>query len=504
MSSGGHEDPGAPVGTIDASGTPDVESSAQAEDAKKKLDLDVQIQDVGPCKKHLKVTISREEIERQFDDSLGTFQRDAQVPGFRPGKAPRQLVEKRFRKQVAEQVKSSLLFGALEQVGEEHNLNPITQPHLDIEAIELPDSGPMSFDMEVEVRPEFSVPELQGLKAQRPVKEITPVDVDEQLTRFLERYARVVPKLQGGAEIGDYVTADLAFMRDGQVLNEAKEISFRLQPELRFKEGRIPGVGDALKGANPGDTREAKAELGQSALDPNLRGQTIDVRFQINDLKLLQLPEANQAFLNNLGFDNLEQLRDGLHSALERRNLNQQRQAIRRQVLDALLAKTPFDLPKDLVSRQEKDTVRRLVMELRQEGISDNEIRAREAQIRANAHDTTLRSLKEFFLLAKIAEAEEIKVEDDDLDFEVEAIAERTGESIRRVRSRMEKEGLSDSLSVQILERKVLDRILGKVEIEDIAVTGPNPEDQVETLDDSTSASGDVPAEEDEASASAE
>ncbi|ODU00364.1 MAG: trigger factor [Planctomycetes bacterium SCN 63-9] len=502
MSSGDHESD-ASVGTIDEAAAAEIAAKDGAE-PKRKLEIDVQIQDVGPCKKHLKVTIPREEIEKQFEDSLGSFQRDAQVPGFRPGKAPRQLVVKRFRKQVADQVKSSLLMSSLEQIGEEHNLNPITQPQLDIEAIELPDSGPMSFDMEVEVRPEFEVPDYTGIKAERPVKEITPADVDDQLTRFLERYARIVPKLEGGAEIGDHITADLSFVRDDQVLNEVKEIQFRLQPELRFKEGRIPGVGEALKGANPGDVREAAAEIGQSAVDPSIRGETIKVRFKVNDLKLAELPEATPAFLNSLGFENIEELREGLKSALERRNQNQQRQAIRRQVLDALLAKTPFDLPKDLVSRQEKDTIRRLVMELRQEGLSDNEIRAREAQIRANAHQATLRSLQEFFLLAKIAEAEKIAVEDSDLEDEIESIAERTGESVRRVRSRVEKEGLSDSLTVQILERKVLDRVLEKVQIEDVVVTGPDADANVETLDDSASASAEVSADESEDSQGSE
>jgi trigger factor len=352
--------------------------------------------------------------------------------------------------------------------------------------------------MEVEVQPDFAIPEYAGLKIQRPVKEVAAADIDAQLTGLLERYARIVPKLEGGAEIGDHITADLAFMRDGQVLNEAKELGFRLQSELRFKEGRIPGVGEALAGARPGDVREVPAEIGQSAADPSIRGQTLTVRFQINDLKLIELPEVSATFLDAMGFDKVEELREALKQVQVRRNQTQQRQEMRRQVLDALLAKTPFELPKDLVSRQEKDTIRRLVMELRQEGLADNEIRAREAQIRANAHQTTLRSLQEFFLLAKIAEAEKISVEESDLDYEVEAIAERTGESIRRVRSRLEKEGLSDSLSVQLLERKVLDHVLRKVEIEDVVVTGPDAHANVETLDDSASASGDVPAETEE------
>ena len=145
-------------------------------------------------------------------------------------------------------------------------------------------------------------------------------------------------------------------------------------------------------------------------------------------------------------------------------------QAIRRQILDILLREAPFDLPADLVSREEKSTVQKLVAELKQEGMSDTQIRASAAQIRANAHESTLRSLKEFLLLVKIADVEGIKVEDEDLALEIEAIAERTDESVRRVRARLEKEGGTDSLMTQILERRVIDRILEDVEIEDVAL----------------------------------
>src|SRR4051794_33351826 len=169
--------------TTTAEATEGVEGEAPV---KHKLDLDVQISDVGPCKKHLKVAIARAEIERQFDESLGTMKREAAVPGFRPGRAPRQLVEKRFRKQVGEQVKSTLLMAALEQLDEDHKLNPITQPDLDVGAIELPDDGPMRFEMDVEVRPDFALPAYKALTVRRPIRTITDADVAEQLTRFLE------------------------------------------------------------------------------------------------------------------------------------------------------------------------------------------------------------------------------------------------------------------------------------------------------------------------------
>jgi trigger factor len=460
------------------------EPSEQGEEtkAKRKLELDVQIQDVGPCKKHLKVTVPRSEIERQFEVSLGTFQRDAQVPGFRTGRAPRQLVVKRFRKQVADQVKSSLLMASLEQIDEDYKLNPIVQPKLDVEAITLPDDGPMAFEMDVEVRPEFAVAEYKGQKVKRPVKSIREEDVEARLGRFLERYAQIVPKLEGAARIGDYLTADLTFLRpDGSLLNKVKEIQFRLQPELRFQDGQIPGIGAALEGIKPGETRELEAKLGSAVAEPDLRGKWVKVKVEVHDLKQVRLPDVNPEFLSSIGFENLEELRQAVQDALKRQNESQQKQAVRRQILDALITATPFELPADLVSRQEKSTTSRLIMEMRQEGFSDIDIRAREAEIRANAHEMTLRSLKEFFILARIAEAEGIKVEQEDLELEIELMAARTDESVRRIRARVEKEGLGDILATQILERKALDHILKFVEIEDVHLD--ETETAVETVD---------------------
>jgi trigger factor len=480
---------GPAVDTADDSSTEGVE-----EITKRKLDLDVQISEIGPCKKHVKVAIPREEIDRQFEESLGQVKKEAAVPGFRPGRAPRTLVQKRFRKEVAGQVKSSLLMASLEQLDEDYKLNPIAQPNLDLEAIELPDEGPMHFEMDVEVEPDFPLPAYKALTVQRPVRQITDADVEAQLKSFLERYAQLVPKLEGSAEVGDYVTADLRFHRDGQTLNEAKEVQFRLQPELRFQDGSVPDLDKALVGAKPGDGREAEAQIGSSSPDPSLRGQTIRVTFQVHDLKRLRLPEVNAAFLQSIGFDSLDDLKQALREVLERRLQFQQRQAIRRTILDQLSQETPFDLPTDLVARQERGTLRRQVMEMRQAGLGDAAIRAREAEIRANAHEQTLQSLKDFFILSKIAEAEGIKVEDEDVAAEIDSISARTDESPRRIRARIEKEGLGESLATQILERKAIDRILEYVRFEEVPMAA---EAEVETLDHTASpVSEDEPTEE--------
>ena len=461
---------------------PDQGESSETE-PKRKLELEVSITDAGPCKKHLKITIPRSEIDHQYEESLESLRKDAAVPGFRPGRAPRQLIVKRFRKQVSQQVKSNLLMSSLDQIDKDYKLEPIVQPRLDIEAIEIPENGPMSFEMDVEVRPQFELPRYKGLKIKKPIAEVTEKDVDENLNRFLEGRGSVVPKLEGNAEAGDYLVADLTFIGpDGEPLDELKEAEFRLQSELRFQNGTITGAAEALSGAARGETRELTAKLGSAVENPELRGASIPVKVSIHDLKRLRLPELNEAFFDSIGIDNLEDLRGAVGETLRRKIELEQRQAMQRQIVDQLITSTPFELPTDLVTREERTTIQRLVAQLKRRGMTDKEIRASEASIRANAHESTLRSLKELLLLGRIADEEKIEVSEEDAALEIEAIAARTDESVRRVRARVEKEGGPDSLMTQILERKVIDRILEETEIEDLQ-TSIEPEEDVETID---------------------
>ncbi len=461
-------------------GTEAIAASSEEPTPPRQLDLTVEITDAGPCKKHLKVDIAADEIKTQFQDSLKSMRKEAQVPGFRTGRAPQTLVQKRFKKEVAGQVKSTLVMAALEQIDKQYKLAPISRPDLDIEAIELEDDKPLHFEMDVEVQPDFPLPNYKELTATRPIRVITETDVDNQLKRFLERYAEEIPKLEGGAELGDLLTVKLRFEKDGVFLNETPEVKIRLQSELRFQDGHVPDLDKLLLGVRPGDSRQGLAKIGTSSPDPAIRGQEIQVSFEILDLKSYRIPDVDAPFLVNLGFDSESEFRTAIREMLERRHKFNQQKAVRQSILDQLIESTPFGLPPDLVRRQEQSTLRRTVFELKQNGMTDKEIQARESEIRANAHESTLKSLKEFFLLSKIAEAEEIKVEDSDIDDEIDAIAERTDESPRRVRSRILKDGLDDSLATQILERKTIERILSYATITDVETS--EVEREVETV----------------------
>ena len=138
------------------------------------------------------VTISRDDIDRYLSEAFDELAPKAEVPGFRPGRAPRKLVESRFKEQVTDQVKGSLLMDSLAQVSDEHDFSAISEPDFDFDAVSIPDDGPLTFEFDIEVRPDFDVPEWKGLKLKRPVREYTDEDVDTHLQRLLARYGKLV------------------------------------------------------------------------------------------------------------------------------------------------------------------------------------------------------------------------------------------------------------------------------------------------------------------------
>ena len=183
---------------------------------------------------------------------------------------------------------------SLEQIDKDYKLEPITQPRLDVEAIEIPDKGPMNFEMDVEVRPQFELPNYKGLKVKSTDRRAYRQSMStSSLTGSWKGTARSFPSWKGNAELGDYLTADLTFIGpDGEPLDELKEVQFRLQPELRFQDGTITGIGARLQGPARGDTREVEAKLGSAVANPELRGTTIPVKVHVNDLKRLRLSRA--------------------------------------------------------------------------------------------------------------------------------------------------------------------------------------------------------------------
>jgi trigger factor len=444
------------------------ESEETAEDQGEKLSQTVEMRDVGPCKKHVKVTVDRSSIDGLMDKKFSELVVDTPVAGFRPGKAPRKIIERRFRKDVSDQVRAEVLLRSLEQLGDDNKIAPLAPPNIDPSKIELPKQGPLIYEFDVEVRPEFDLPNHKGLKLRRPVRTFTDADVEEEERRILAPYGSLVPKPEGNAQVGDYLVADMSARDGDHVLSSHKEITIRIDPRLALKDGVCDNFGEVVKGANAGDTRTIEIKLSDAAADEALRGKTVQAVLDIKEIKRLRLPELTPAFLHEFGVHSPEQLRERIRVLLERRLEYYQRQSAREQVLQQLSSATNWELPQDLLLRQARKALHRRVLEMQNAGMSEDEIRGRLRLLQQDVLRSSANALKEHFVLQKIAEVEKIDIEEDDIDEEIERLAAQSNESPRRVRARLEKEDLMDVLATEMIERAALDLILDSAEYEEV------------------------------------
>jgi trigger factor len=439
----------------------------EKEEKQEKLNQAVEIIDTGPCKKHIKVTVERKDIDSRFDEKIAELVEDAEVPGFRPGKAPRKVIVRRFHKEVSDQIKGQILLASLEQLAEDHDIAPLSPPNLNPNTIDIPKDGPFIYEFDVEVRPNFDLPNYKGLSLKRPVKTFTDADVDKEQNRILARFGQLVPK-EGKAQIGDYLIADMTTRLGSNVLGSVKECTLRVDDTLAFKDGVAEKFGAQTQGAKAGDKRKVDITLSDSVAAAQLRGQTVEATLEIKEVKSMKLPELTHEFLHTFGVHSAEQLNEKVRGLLESRLEYQQRQSARDQVLAQIAASATWELPNDLLVRQARKAMARKVMEMREAGMSDEEIQGRQRLLQQDIMRSTALALKEHFVLQKIAEVEKIDVNDDEIESEIETLADQSNQSPRRVRAQLEKDDLLDTLAAQIIERKTLDLILESAEYEDV------------------------------------
>src|SRR5262249_32130702 len=276
--------------------------------------------------------------------------------------------------------RQKVLMQSLQQLGDEQKLDAINEPDLDVESLVLPDEGDFTYEFDVEVRPEFELPNYAGLTIRRSTRKITDADVKASLEDYLAQFGQLVPQ-DGPATAGDFVLANLRFESGDRELASESEVQMRIRPTLRFTDAEIAGFDRLMEGVKPGDRREAKATISTEASKIEMRGEPVSVEFEVVDVKRLRLPELNAEFLEQLGVESEDELREKTRESLERQERYRQRQATREQVLSQITASADWDLPESLVRRQVENALRREMLEMQQAGFPDEQIRARQNEL---------------------------------------------------------------------------------------------------------------------------
>ena len=445
----------------------DIAEDVEEADDEQRIATEVEVKEVGACERHVVVTVPRDDINRYLDDAYSELMPKAQVAGFRQGRAPRKLVETRFKDEVTNQVKGSLLMDAMGQVTDEQDFSAISEPDFDYEAIQMPDDGPLTFEFSVEVRPDFDMPEWKGLTLEQQSHEYTQEEVEAKTKDLLQRYGEVEDH-DGPVTEDDVVIVNVTFKDGDEEVSSLSETSVPVRETLSFADGELAEFDKLVLGQSKGDTASGKATLSET-LDTDNAGKSYDAEVEITGIKRVNLPELTEEFLENVGgFKSEEDLHEVVKGELERQLQYHQQQGLRQQITGALTESASWELPPALLRRQSQRELQRAILEMQSSGFPEEEIRRQINRIQQNLLGSTERALREHFILERIAEENELEATSEDVEREILIIAMQQETSPRRVRARLEKQGDMDALRNQIVERKAIELITSEADIKEV------------------------------------
>jgi len=475
--------------------TADEESEQSKEEqamARLKEAITVSKEDLGSLRLKLTITVPAETLSERRGEQFAELRRDALIPGFRKGRAPLALVEKRFASDVGEQLKTQIVSSGYlaavdkeelktlgdplflarvkeERVGEDGKPRQVEGDRLlpldkALDHIHMPKEGDLTFSCEVELKPQFELPELTGVPVDKPRIEIDDDDIDEEVRRFCMLRGTFEPVESGDIERNDMLIADTRMIVEGQVIFSEENFDLAAR-DVRIKGVPLTGFGDEAEGKPLNTTITFEAKVPDDHEDLNLRGKTARFEFVTREVKRLSVPEVNDELLKTFGFESEDELRSMIRTSLESRLDATLNRGMRQQVAAYLLEKTALDIPAGLSERQTNRSLARRMIELYRQGVPEAEIDRRMDEERPKAREQAVKDLKLFFILEKIAEAREIEVPEERLNAAIAEIAKDTNRRFDRVRDELSKGDGMMLLYIQLRDEAVLDALLKDAKI---------------------------------------
>lgn len=459
--------------------------SAEEEDPKELLKkvIDVKISDTGVLRRTMHITVPRERLDSEFDKEYKELASEAIVPGFRRGRAPRRLVEKRFGREVGEQVQTRIVSNAYLAAVEKEDLKVLGDPLLwvrikekdggegdgsekllamaeGMSKLRMPTEGDLTFRCEVEIKPEFELPPLEGIPVEKPKLSITQNDVKVQIDRLRARRGTWAPVEEGEkVKTDDLLVCDMKLSVDGKEIKRVDNMPVAARAQV-VERAVLNDLGDKMKGARNGETRCVSGDLPEDYEVEDLRGKTADFEFRINEIKRMQLPPLDDSFLASQGFDSEKEYRDWVKGQMETRLEDEIRKGMRNQIREYVLEKTELELPEGVSSRQTERAAARRMVELRRQGVPPDEIEKNADKLRTSAKEETVQQLKLFFILEEIAEKLEIEVSEEEINGQIASIARAYNRRYDRVRDELSQNNGLLSLYLELRDEKCIDRLL--------------------------------------------
>jgi trigger factor len=418
----------------------------------------------------MRVEVEADKVEETFNEIVSGFQREARLPGFRPGKAPREMVAKRFESDIQDEVKRTLISKSFRTAIAEQKLSVVGQP--EIEEIQFSRGQPLQFAANLETAPEFELPEYKGLPATRENATVTPDDIERALHALAERHATFQPVVREVKE-GDVAVVNYTGTCDGKPITETAPTARGLTEKKAFwinvdKTSFIPGFGDQLIGMKAIEKRTITVDFPADFVVPQLGGKKGVYDVELVEVREKGVPAIDEAFAKSYGAESLEALREGVRADLQNElNLKQSR-SIRNQVVQSLLDKVQCELPESMVEEETRGIVYSIVNEQQQKGVLKDAIDAQKDQIYASANGAAKQRVKASFVFQRVAEKEGTRVEQLEVARRLQDMAAQYKVPVDKLVKDLEKAGRMTEIYSQLLNEKVIDLLVQFARFHDV------------------------------------
>ncbi len=427
------------------------------------------VQDINPTRKTIAVSVTSEEITKQEAKLIKDFQRQAKIPGFRPGKAPENMVRSRFAKDIQQELKQRIISQAHQEgvAGADFEVFTIVE----LEEGEITSGQDAVITFTVDVIPEFNLPAYEGLKVSAEPTDASDEEVTKMLDQILSQRAEF-NVAEKAAEKGDYVQCGyVGKIGDELVADLVPDATMYGSQKTTWEEAGsedAPGVRaiiDGLVGMKAGDTKEVTMEFPEDFKPEALAGKTAVYSLEAKEVREKVMPEMDEAFFKSLQVKDEAELRERIAENISNQKKQQNANAERQQITEELLKAVDFPIPESGVERETESVLRDFMRRNMQQGVSAEEFEKHKESLHEGASKAAHDRLKSRLILTKIAEKEKIKVENEDFSRMIMMEAQQTGQNPEKVVKELRKDqSRINDMRREIILGKTMDWLLEKAE----------------------------------------
>jgi trigger factor len=437
---------------------------------------EITIEDAGPARKRVCVTVPAETISSKMKDSMGAMVSQTVLPGFRKGKVPTHLLQKRFGDSIREEARKEIISDAWKSAVEEHGLVTLGDPEPvgDPADVVVEEGKPLTFSLEVEVMPEFELPAFDDIALTKPIIDITDEHVDEEMKRQSIRHGNL-EDVEGKAGEGSFLVGPAVVHLDGKEDPFFKTEQTRLAIPPKDGSGQVLGLhienlGEKIHGAAVSDEIVIEATGPDEHELEEIRGAKVVITFNVVQA-IRVVPLSDEELMNFFGLDSIDNLKEQLKFALETRRDQDQASVLRRQATEALASRIEMDLPEKTTAMQAERDLQRLRTELQTSGtMTLEEVEAEVAKVRAGSAEESKSRLKSFFITSKLAEHFHVTVDDMEINGRISEIAGQNGVRPDEMRKTLEQQGQLSQIAAVVREDKATDQLVAACSVKDIPV----------------------------------